>query len=157
VRKKHISGLLKLLEIPLGREVDLGSAFLETADFGPFQLLLVDRQSLVLRLTDEAGVEVAFPTLRGLLEWPQTARWAEVDHGAIPFLMNGADCMAAGITAVDSQIKSGDLVWVRDEEHAKPLAIGSALLDGAQMLSSSKGKAVSTMHWIGDELWNLKL
>ena len=88
--------------------------------------------------------------------WLPEIKWAAVDHGAIPFLLNGADCMGAGIHLTDISIKSGDLIWIKDEEHGKPLAIGIAIVDGEEMVEMKKGKAVETIHWIGDELWELE-
>ena len=74
----------------------------------------------------------AFLTLRGFLEHTDAAKWVEVDHGAIPFLMNGADCMVAGVQAADETIVNGELVWIRDMTHKKPLAIGWSKMAGCQ-------------------------
>ena len=82
---------------------------------------------------------------------------AQFDRGAIPFLLNGADCMMAGIQDCDRDITKNDLVWIRDETHKKPIAVGWALSDGKNMINSNSGKGISTIHWIGDELWNLEL
>jgi predicted RNA-binding protein (TIGR00451 family) len=49
-----------------------------------------------------------------------------VDMGAIPYVCNGADVMAPGITGMDS-FEVGDLVVVRDATHGKALAIGRAM------------------------------
>ena len=48
------------------------------------------------------------------------------------------------------------MVWVRDQEHGKPLAVGQALVSGDEMVSMTKGKAIKTLHWVGDELWELE-
>ena len=69
--------------------------------------------------------------------------------------MNGADCMAAGIQNSDHRIKKGDLVWIRDESHRRPLALGWALMDGEEMERTKNGKGIRTVHWIGDDLWSL--
>ena len=53
--------------------------------------------------------------------------------------MKGADCMVAGIPA-DEEIAEGDLVWVRDQEHKRPLAIGWAVKDGSSLVKELKGK-----------------
>jgi len=44
-----------------------------------------------------------------------------VDMGAIPYVCNGADVMAPGITDMDP-FEAGDLVVVRDVAHGKALA-----------------------------------
>ena len=80
-----------------------------------------------------------------------------VDDGAIPFLRNGADCMGAGIHIADPSLNIGDFVWIRDQDTGDPIATGIAILDGEKMMSMSKGKAISTIHWVGDDLWNLEV
>jgi len=70
--------------------------------------------------------------------------------------MNGADCMVAGIQATDENIKVGDLVWIRDEIHKRPLAIGRALMTGHELKTGLKGKGIRTLHWVGDDLWALE-
>jgi len=44
---------------------------------------------------------------------------------------------------------------VRDGKYLKPLAIGKALVSGEVMASKAPGKAVKSLHYIGDELWNI--
>ena len=68
--------------------------------------------------------------------------------------LNGADCRH-GHSESDSRIGVGAPIWIRDEVHGRPLAIGWSLMDGDVMRQSSKGKAVLTVHWVGDELWSL--
>jgi PUA domain protein len=77
-----------------------------------------------------------------------------VDMGAVPHVANGADVMAPGITEADPAIRAGDLVWVRDERNRRPLAVGRALVDGPAMPRGKKGKAVETLHHVGDALWS---
>ena len=157
VRHKKIKGLIQRLTQPLGLETDLTSAFLETASFGPWNLLIVNKSPLGMEVENTDGQIIAFPTLRGVLEWNPTLKWCEVDHGAIPFLMNGADCMAAGIHRACQSIQTGDLIWIRDQSHGKALAIGWATVDAAEMVETTKGKAVKMLHHVGDELWELEL
>ena len=38
----------------------------------------------------------------------------------------------------------------------RPPGVGIALVDGEEMMEMTKGKAISTIHWIGDELWNVE-
>ena len=157
VRHKKIKDLIERLTVPLGIETDLSSAFLETANFGPWNLLIVDKFPLGMEVETPDQGTIAFPTLRGVLEWSPNFKWCEVDHGAIPFLMNGADCMAAGIHQACDTIEIGDLIWIRDQSHGKALAIGWATMESSEMVASTKGKAVKMLHHIGDELWELEL
>jgi len=166
VRHKRLKGLIKRLTEVLGVDPEVEQAFLETARFGTWTLLIVDKKTLAVEvprpddLAGEgrpAGEVLAFATLRGVIEWDVSVRWCAVDAGAIPFLMNGADCMGAGIHLADPAVQRGDLVWIRDQKHGKPLALGWALLSGDEMVETVKGKAVRTIHWVGDELWNIGL
>jgi PUA domain protein len=36
------------------------------------------------------------------------------------------------------------------------LALGIAMVDGEEMVAMTKGKAINTLHWVGDDLWNLE-
>mgnify|MGYP001311827253 CR=1 FL=1 len=159
VRIKVIRKLVQSLQEDFDIEDNLEGVFLETAEFGEIMLLLADKVPIAMTLNrpNDLGEEeeITFPTLRGVLRWELEKRWCAVDRGAIPFLMNGADCMAAGIQIVDPSIEKGDLVWIRDEEHGKPIAIGWALIDAEEMDKETKGKAVRTIHWIGDDLWTI--
>lgn len=156
VRRKQAAPLLKELEARLHLDLDLADAFLEVAEWEGWQLLLIDKQPSIIRLTKDDGSRHVFLTLRGLLRHPAASSWVEIDRGAIPFLLNGADCMGAGIHAAADDIHEGDLVWIRDQEHHKPIALGWALEDGAAMVERTKGKSIQTIHWIGDELWGLE-
>ena len=78
-----------------------------------------------------------------------------VDMGAVKFVTNGADVMSPGIVDADENIIEGDQVWICDEEHYKPLAVGIAIMNGKQMISERQGKSVKIIHYVGDVLWNL--
>lgn len=158
VRHKKIRGLIGRLSEPLNLDVDLSSTFLEQAEYGPWSLLIVNKSPLAMEvLPEDEGDRIAFPTLRGCLAWSPEKKWCEVDHGAIPFLLNGADCMAAGIHSACESIDEGDLIWIRDQKHGKPLAIGWATMNAEGMVAATSGKAVKSIHHVGDELWELEL
>tara|TARA_Y100001935_G_scaffold174558_1_gene144298 strand:- start:994 stop:1503 length:510 start_codon:yes stop_codon:yes gene_type:complete len=156
VRRKHIAPLLKALEESLGIDLSVDGAFLEMAEYGPWQMVFVDKVAKAIEVQNAERTRFAFLTLRGFLEHTDAAKWVEVDHGAIPFLMNGADCMVAGIQAADEEIEVGELVWIRDMTHKKPLAIGWSKMTGQEMIESNKGKGIKTLHWFGDELWEME-
>ena len=157
VRRKNIAPLLKELETCLGIDLAVDGAFLEMANYGPWKMVLVDRVALAVELNDSDGNRVVFLTLRGFLSYPCEQRYVDIDHGAIPFLMNGAACMAAGIHGADENIAEGDLVWVRDKDHKRPIAIGWAVKDGSSLVNDTKGKGLKNIHWVGDELWEMEL
>ncbi|MEC7712483.1 MAG: PUA domain-containing protein, partial [Candidatus Thermoplasmatota archaeon] len=93
-------------------------------------------------------------TVRGLLANSVETGWVQVDMGAVPFVCNGANAMSAGINGVSPEIVKNQYVWIREENHHKPLAIGLALMDAEEMLKSEKGKAIKSLHYIGDKIWN---
>lgn len=117
-----------------------------------YDILLVNGKPFLMMIED-----TAFPTLKGALELEITTKYVVVDMGAIRFVAKGADIMSPGITEADSSIIKDDFVIIIDETHRKPLAIGKALISGEEMVESSEGKAVKTIHYIGDKLWNLSI
>lgn len=157
VRRKNIAPLLKRLEEHLDIDLSVDGAFLEMAEYGTWQLVILDKVAHAVEIQDAEGERVVFLTLRGLMALQPDKKWVEVDHGAIPFLMNGADCMVAGIHAADVGIEGGDLIWIRDQVHSRPLALGWASMDGEKLVSETSGKGIKTIHFVGDELWDMEL
>ena len=95
-----------------------------------------------------------FFTINGLNKHKPKNKFVIVDLGAIKFVVNGADVMAPGIVNADKNIVKYDPVWICDEKHHKPIAVGVALIDGEQMINKNKGKAVKIIHYVGDDIWN---
>ena len=155
VRLKQIRGVAEEIGNWLGEEVDL-TGFLEQAHYQETDLILVDRIPLAMRI-EVCGKMGWYPTLKGISAWNVERSWVAVDEGAIPFLRNGADCMGAGIHIADPSLGEGDFVWIRDQETGEPIATGTAIVDGERMMSMTKGKAISTIHWVGDDLWDLEV
>jgi PUA domain protein len=94
-------------------------------------------------------------TLQGLNKYQPNTNFVVVDMGAVVFIIKGADVMAPGITDADPLIQKDDIVWICDEKHRKPLAVGVALMTGGEMKTKKPGKAVKTLHYVGDRLWML--
>ena len=46
-------------------------------------------------------------------------------------------------------------VWLRDERNKKPLAVGISQMSADEMINTKSGKAVKTIHYIGDKIWKL--
>tara|TARA_B110000483_G_scaffold69720_1_gene87055 strand:- start:485 stop:994 length:510 start_codon:yes stop_codon:yes gene_type:complete len=156
VRRKKVAPLLATLEEALSIDLQVDGAFLEMAEYGPWSMVLVNKIAKAIEVTNEENERFVFLTLRGFLEHDDAAKWVEVDHGAIPFLMKGADCMVAGVHAADASIEVGDLVWIRDMKHKRPLAIGWSTMNADDLTNLSKGKGIKTLHWVGDELWDME-
>ncbi len=115
-------------------------------------IILIDGTPMIMWIDGEP-----FPTLKGALELDIKSRYVVVDMGAVKFVIKGADIMSPGITDADPHIKEGDLVVIVDETHKKPLATGICLISGPEMIGNSEGKAVKTIHHIGDKLWELTI
>lgn len=77
-----------------------------------------------------------------------------VDMGAVPYVCKGADVMAPGICDVKGEFTANDLVFVVDERHGKPLAVGVALISSEEMKTVKHGQSVKNLHYVGDKLWN---
>ncbi len=101
--------------------------------------------------------EALYLTLHGVNELKPRKGWVTVDMGAIRFLANGADVMAPGIVDADPAIEEGDMVWVKDETYGRPLVVGKALIDGPSMSAGATGKAIKTIHFVGDPIWKAEL
>jgi PUA-domain protein len=150
VRRKEASEFLGRLAEEFGMAVPPDEAPLDEAEAGPHRLLLRENVPIALFLDGDV-----VPTIRGLLASPATRRAVTVDMGAVRFIYNGADVMAPGIVDADPGIRPGDVVWIRDEKNGRPLAVGRAIMDGPTMAREEKGKAIETIHHVGDEIWRL--
>jgi PUA domain protein len=76
-----------------------------------------------------------------------------VDMGAVPHLCNGADIMAPGIVGFEGEFKEGDLVFIVDEKHKKPIAVGETLYNINAIKTISKGIVIRNTHFVGDKIW----
>jgi PUA-domain protein len=147
LREKETAELRAKVASATGATLWKETAAVEEAEFLERKVVVVDNQ--VLGLLD--GGEPLL-SVRGLLAHRPTRRYVTVDMGAVKFVANGADIMAPGIVEADPEVKEGDWVWIRDERNKQPLAVGRALVAGPAMVRG-KGKAVKSLHHLGDKLW----
>jgi PUA-domain protein len=153
LRSKDIDDLSAKISAVFGCQVLAETDNVELADVageGGREFVLIDGVPVAIFVD---GVPVL--TVRGLLKFKATKAFVEVDMGAVPFVIKGADVMCPGIVVADPEIQVGGLVWVRDTKNKKPLAIGRALIKGSEMVRTNKGKAVKTIHYVGDEIWQV--
>ena len=148
INKKEAKLFNKLLTEAHGFSFTLSAGKYETAKSRDFDVIIQKGYIFALLLGDVAHLSV-----RGLLTHVLETGWVQVDMGAIPFICNGANVMAAGINDVSPEISKGQFVWIREENHHKPLGVGRALLDGKEILESKQGKAIKALHYIGDKIW----
>ncbi|MDP2836122.1 MAG: RNA-binding protein [Methanobacteriaceae archaeon] len=126
-------------------------AKIEMLEAEPYPIVLVDGQPQIMLVDDRP-----FPTLKAALTMEMKSKYVVVDMGAVRFMANGADVMSPGIVDADPDLVEGDVVVVVDETHRKPLAVGISLITGSEMVENDKGKAVKTIHFIGDPIWDLE-
>ena len=150
LRRKEALGFIQSLKNDLGIEIANADEPIESADADGWKLLIIKGKILAIIVNDRP-----FLSVRGLLTCKPKKQFVTVDMGAVKFVCNGADVMAPGIVDADQTISEGDLVWIRDERNKQPLAIGQALISGAEMIESRSGKAIKTLHFVGDKIWKL--
>jgi PUA-domain protein len=160
VKKRHAMKKAKAAEVRDRLAAEIGesaslffSEKMEMAETdGDVTFVLVDKQPLVMEIEGRV-----FPTLRGAVARPFPERRVVVDSGAIRFMANGADVMRPGIVSVTDDVIADRPVVIVEERYGKPLAIGIALYDAAEMRDLEKGKAVRNIHYVGDDIWNFEL
>lgn len=154
LRKRHRLRQKEIASIADGIDASLGTTSFSKYDAvdmaeGPeYEVVFVDGKVLAF-----LPQKVPFLTVRGLLRYNATKRFVTVDMGAVKFVYNGADVMGPGIVDFDSGIAEGDLVWVRDVKNLQPLAVGRSQVSADVLARKEKGKAVESIHHVGDKLW----
>lgn len=128
--------------------IDLKS-LVETGNYDGIEIILIDGEPCFMHYENK----IIF-TLTGINKFNPQKKYVVVDMGAVKFVTSGADVMAPGIIDADENIDKNDQVWICDEKHRKPLAIGIAIMTGEQMIKEKKGKAILTIHHVGDKVWN---
>jgi arCOG04150 universal archaeal PUA-domain protein len=148
MRSKEIKAFSVQLENTMGVKVFTEDDPVDLAESTDFNLLFVGNDILGIVLDGNP-----FLTVRGVIRYKPQKRFVTVDMGAVPFITNGADCMGPGIVEADDSIVAGDMVWIRDVNNKMPLAIGISERSGSELLEKKSGKAIKTIHNVGDKLW----
>jgi PUA domain protein len=149
LRRKEIKAISESLDSILSMSCFSAEDTIDRAELEKFSVLFVDGEILGMIVED-----IPFLTVKGLLKFRPSKRYVTIDMGAVQFIYNGADVMSPGIVDADPDISSGDVVWIRDERNLQPLAVGKALMSGSEMKEAQSGKAVKSLHHVGDEIWN---
>lgn len=148
MRDKEVKALAQQLEDACGVPVFVPADGVDTAESTDFDVIFVKGDILALVMDGKP-----FLTVRGILKYRPDRRYVTVDMGAVPYVTNGADVMGPGVIDCDPEIAEGDLVWVRDARNGAPLAVGVALRPSEGLCAREPGKAVRTIHYVGDRLW----
>ena len=148
LREKEIKTLSEDISKKVGVQVFTLNDTIDKAESSDFDVIFVNNEILALVISGKA-----FLTVKGLLKYNPPKSYVTVDMGAVPFVVKGADIMSPGIVDADKEIKPGDFVWVRDVKNLRALAIGEAMITGEEMLQKKPGKAIKSIHYVGDKLW----
>ncbi|MFB6080327.1 MAG: RNA-binding protein [Haloferacaceae archaeon] len=151
LRSDEIRDLEERLADALGVELDGETYEFVELEGSAFDLVLIDGDPAVCRVDGEGTL-----TVRGANRYPPARRVVTVDEGAVSFVSDGADVMRPGIVDADDGIEAGDLVVIVEETHGKALAIGRALVDGADLLGD-RGRVVESIHHVGDDLYGFEV
>lgn len=122
---------------------------MELVEAGFGEILLINSKPLLFKIGENI-----FPTLifkEAFTLMPKVV----VDMGAVPHICNGADVMAPGIVYFEGEFRKGDLVFVVDEKHGKPIAIGEIVYNAEAVKKAKQGIVVKNIHFVGDKIWNL--
>jgi PUA domain protein len=150
MRQKDIQAVASGIERALGTSVFGVDDTVDMAEAPGYDAVIVDGKILAIVLDG-----APYLTIRGILRYGATKGYVTVDMGAVRFVANGADVMGPGVVDADPSLTEGDLVWIRDERNKRPLAIGRAIVPAHAMLAKEKGKVVTSIHYVGDKLWQL--
>ena len=97
------------------------------------------------------------PVLRLLHAYPTMMPTVQVDKGAIPFVLRGANIMCRGLTTpgarMDTPLDEGTMVAIMAEGKEHALAVGRLIMSTDQIREKNKGMGVEMIHFIGDGLW----
>ncbi|KZX11812.1 DUF1947 domain-containing protein [Methanobrevibacter curvatus] len=156
VRKRYFLKKKKVKEL----KKDLGEYASPILDNGKIEMLESDPIPFIL-VNGKPSIIIVdgkpYPTLKSVIANQFDIKKVVVDMGAVKFMANGADVMSPGIVDSSDDVNKEDIVLIVDEKYEKPLAIGVALISGDEMVKNDKGKAIKTIHYIGDEIWDLKI
>ena len=137
----------KKLKIELETIVD-SKANVEVVEVDFGEVFLIKGKPLLFRVGEDVLPTLLFSEIS--LHIPRIV----VDMGAVPYVCNGADIMAPGITRVEGEFSKGDIVLVVDEKHGKPLALGESLYESGELETIDQGVVVKNMHFVSDKIWN---
>ncbi len=125
---------------------------LELLEAEDYDFILVNGEPYIIMINSKP-----YPTLKAALNIELDSKVVVVDMGAVRFVTKGADVMSPGIVDADESIVEDDVVIIVEETHNKPLAMGIALITGPEMVENSEGKAIKSLHYVGDAIWNLEV
>jgi len=76
-----------------------------------------------------------------------------VNMGAVPYICNGADVMAPGVTKIDGVFTVGSIITISEERFSKKIAVARALSSSEEIVAKKQGKVAENLHYVSDKLW----
>ncbi len=152
---------LRLLQSRLANNPNLLHRALRNEVLGKVQVdrvILEDKSSLYFINKELWLIEqkdFIYPGLPALLSENIQLPRVVIDMGAVSHIANGADVMAPGVFDIDGELVEGELVVIIDQKNLMPLAVGQMLVSGQAILETRRGRAIKTLHYVGDQLWKL--
>jgi len=119
----------------------------ETESVKNSEIVIVDGKPLVFKRNGQL-----VPVLTNTVAMEKLPR-ITVDMGAVPHVVGGADVMAPGVRKIEGSFDENQLVVVIDEKHGKFLAVGRTLVGSDKFSTVKKGKVITTLHYVGDPIW----
>ncbi len=148
LRRKEVADIAKSIYDILGVRLFQEDDPVDKADLGQYTVFILKHDIMAMEMEG-----IIYPTLKGLLKEIPEKGHVTVDMGAVPFVCDGADIMAPGVTNASPELKRGNLAWVRDQKNGQPLAVVKLLMDGNELVEKQKGKGAKNIHFVGDKLW----
>jgi PUA domain protein len=120
--------------------------YLSINDIGVYVL---DNKPILIQMGDD----MLYPTINILNKIGECLPKIIVDQGAIPYIINGADVMAPGITEVIGDFKENSIVQIVEKSHNIVIAIGASIFSSEIIRNMQRGKVVKNIHHVNDKIW----
>lgn len=124
-----------------------------------FSIIVFDSAPLLFKVED---IDMYLPTLYAVNYFYNTKNifivpTVVVDEGAVNPLLRGADVMIPGVRKVLHNFFKGHIVSVMHPSEKYFIVIGMALVDSINIVPNTKGKCISNISRLDDEVWRASL
>lgn len=146
ISKKELKGLRERIQA-FGLEPDI-LVNVEIEEIKDERCYFVNKKPFVY----EKGKETLIPTLFLLNELKPEKGFVSVDDGAVPHILNGANVFAQGITGMDMNVATDDMVFIRNKDNVF-IGVGISERDASEIMSDKKGEAIRLIHFPNDRIF----
>jgi PUA-domain protein len=124
-----------------------------------FSIIVFDSAPLLFKIED---IDMYLPTLYAVNYFYNAKNifivpTVVVDEGAVNPLLRGADVMIPGVRKVLHNFFKGHIVSVMHPSEKYFIVIGTALVDSTNIVPNTKGKCISNISRLDDEVWRASL